>query len=95
MIFSMRNVPAFLIIFFVVQGVFFVGMYPLWEGSDEPVHFAYVQHIAENKKVPTILDHISQEVWFSVQKSSNPGANVHHWNDSLLLWNFIIGETLH
>ncbi len=60
--------PVLLIIFFVVQGIFFVGMYPLWEGSDEHVHFAYVQYIAENKKMPTVNDTISQEIGFSIKK---------------------------
>jgi len=59
--------PVFLIILFVVQGIFFVGMYPLWEGSDEHSHFAYVQHITENKKLPTENDSLSLGVYVCVR----------------------------
>ena len=58
-IISMKNLPSFLIIFFVVQGIIYSGMYPLWEGWDEPAHFGYVQHIAEKKTIPKLTDEIS------------------------------------
>ena len=67
-IFSMNKLPFFLIILFVIQGVIFAGMYPLWEGWDEPAHFAYVQHIAEKKTLPTLTDKISNEVAFTLDK---------------------------
>jgi len=41
-------------------------MFPLYEGWDEPAHLAYVQHIAERKDLPTINDHISNEIQYSM-----------------------------
>jgi len=61
-IFSIKKLPTLLIILFVVQGIIFSGMYPLWDGWDEPAHFAYVQHIAENNEFPTLDDKISNEI---------------------------------
>jgi len=66
--FSIKKVPSLLIIFFIIQGVIFSGMYPLWEGWDEPNHFAYVQHIAEKKTLPTQIDKISREISFTYDK---------------------------
>ena len=50
---SIKKLPFLLIILFIIQGAIFSGMYPLWEGVDEPAHFAYVQQIAEKKTLPT------------------------------------------
>ena len=47
---------------FVVQASFYSGMYPLWEGWDEPAHFAYIQHIAENQELPIEGDFMSNEI---------------------------------
>jgi len=66
------KVPALLIILFVVQGIIFSGMYPLWEGWDEHSHFAYVQYIAENKELPTVNDSVSQEILFSLSLAMSP-----------------------
>ena len=40
----------------------------MWEGFDEPAHFAYVQHIVENKELPTVNSTISNEVWYTMDK---------------------------
>lgn len=60
------KVPILLIILFSVQGVIFAGIFPLYEGWDEPAHLAYVQHIAERKELPDLNDQISNEVLLSM-----------------------------
>jgi len=91
-IISMKNVPFLLIFLFVIQGVIYSGMYPLWDGWDEPWHFAYVQHIVEKKELPTEGDKVSNEVVFTLDKLPlanldffpiEPGGKIHHdfWND--------------
>ncbi len=62
----MKKVPILLIILFSVQGVIYSGMFPLYEGWDEPAHLAYVQHVAERKDLPTLNDPISNEVQYSM-----------------------------
>jgi len=47
---------------FVVHGVLYAGMYPLWEGWDEPSHFAYLQHVVENNELPQYSDIMSNEI---------------------------------
>jgi len=59
---SLKNIPALLIILFVVHGVLYAGMYPLWEGWDEPSHFAYLQHVVENNELPQYSDIMSNEI---------------------------------
>jgi len=61
-IINSKTIPALLIIIFIVQGIIFSGMFPLWDGWDEPAHFAYVQHIAEKKELPSLDDKISNEI---------------------------------
>ena len=68
-IFSIKNVPALLIILFVVQGIIFSGMYPLWDPWDEPAHFAYIQHIVEAKTLPIFEDYLSNEMVFTFDKT--------------------------
>ena len=51
-IISIKNLPILLIILFVVQGIIYSGMYPLWDPWDEPPHFAYLQHMIEKKTLP-------------------------------------------
>ena len=61
-IINSKTIPALLIIIFIVQGIIFSGIFPLWDGWDEPAHFAYVQHIAEKKELPSLDDKISNEI---------------------------------
>jgi len=66
-----------LIILFVVQGIIFSGMYPLWEGYDEYAHFGYIQHIAEKKILPTYQDQLSNEIVYTFDKT--PMSNTLEW----------------
>jgi hypothetical protein len=36
----------------VIHGCLFISITPLWEGFDEPFHYAYIQHIAEQRALP-------------------------------------------
>jgi len=67
-IFSMEIIPPLLIILFVIQGMIYVGMNPLWEGWDEYAHFAYIQHLAEKKILPTDQDKLSNEIVYTFDK---------------------------
>jgi 4-amino-4-deoxy-L-arabinose transferase-like glycosyltransferase len=45
---------------FLIKGFLYASITPLWEGIDEPFHFAYIQSLAANKSLPvwgeTFLD---------------------------------------
>jgi hypothetical protein len=43
-----------IVLFFVtvVKNGILIGLVPLWQGPDEPVHFSYVQFLAEEKSIP-------------------------------------------
>jgi len=75
MIVSMKGIPTLLIILFVVQGIFYSGMYPLWDPADEAPHFAYIQHIVEEKVFPTFDDFMSNEIVSTFDKTPMPV----HW----------------
>jgi len=68
-IFSIKKLPILLIILFVVQGIIYSGMYPLWDPWDEPAHFAYIQHIVEAKTLPIFEDYLSNEIVFTFDKT--------------------------
>ncbi|MBZ5498657.1 MAG: hypothetical protein LAP85_19855 [Acidobacteriia bacterium] len=36
----------------ILQGLVFISTTPVWEGFDEPFHYAYIQHLAENGALP-------------------------------------------
>jgi len=78
-IFSIKNVPALLIILFVVQGIIFSGMYPLWDPWDEPSHFAYLQHMIEGKTLPTTEDYFSNEIVFTFDKTPMSYFLLENW----------------
>jgi len=40
---------------------------PMWEGYDEWAHFAFIQHIAEFRTLPSRTDLVSPEVQRSLQ----------------------------
>ena len=41
-----------LLLITVVKNWILVGLIPLWQGPDEPVHFSYIQFIAEENTIP-------------------------------------------
>ena len=52
---------------FLVRGCFYSLEQPMWEGYDEWAHFAYIQHLAEDRVIPSRTDPVSQEVQRSLQ----------------------------
>ncbi len=47
---------------FMVRGLFYANMVPMWEGFDEHVHFAYIQHISHKGTLPDDRVPISKEL---------------------------------
>jgi len=47
---------------FVLRGVFYCVALPLWEGYDEPYHFAAVQYVLESGHMPNSATPLSAEV---------------------------------
>jgi len=89
MIVLMKGIPALLIILFVVQGIINSGMYPLWDPADEAPHFAYMQHIVEEKSIPTFDDFLSNEIMFTFDKTPMPVHWIKIWfNDEFENFNF-------
>jgi len=78
-ILSIKNLPAILIIVFVVQGIIFVGLYPLWDPWDEPPHFAYLQHLIEKKTLPTTEDYLSNEIVYTFDKTPMSYFLLENW----------------
>jgi len=47
---------------FVIRGVFYSAILPIWEGYDEPFHFAYLQQLINYHKVPDTSTPFSTEL---------------------------------
>jgi 4-amino-4-deoxy-L-arabinose transferase-like glycosyltransferase len=47
---------------FVLRGIFYSAVLPVWEGYDEPFHFAYLQQLDTTKKIPRPDAPISHEL---------------------------------
>jgi hypothetical protein len=48
---------------FMLRGVFYCALFPIWEGYDEYSHFAFVQHVAANASLPVAArTRISKEI---------------------------------
>jgi hypothetical protein len=58
---------ALIWICFLVQALFYCVEQPIWEGLDEWAHFAYVQNICEQGRIPVPGDDTSIEVSRSLQ----------------------------
>ena len=59
-------IPA-IAVFGVLNGVLYCLLLPLWEGFDEPFHFAYVQTLSVRGEVPRLGEsRLSREVWESL-----------------------------
>lgn len=57
---------------FVVRGIFYCAMLPLWEGWDEYAHFAWLQHWIDKGSLPRRYDPISREIELSMQLAPLP-----------------------
>jgi 4-amino-4-deoxy-L-arabinose transferase-like glycosyltransferase len=47
---------------FMARGIFYAAMLPVWEGFDEHVHFAYIQHVVHRGALPEHGALVSREV---------------------------------
>ncbi len=84
---NFRCVLLLLWICFVVRGLFYCAMFPIWEGYDEPFHFAYLQQLIHNRALPRPATPISREVqqslhvlplpWIISQEQLPPPIRVH------------------
>jgi 4-amino-4-deoxy-L-arabinose transferase-like glycosyltransferase len=52
---------------FLCKGVFYAGLIPIWEGYDEWVHFAFIQHVAVHNELPLPDTRISLELERSLE----------------------------
>lgn len=62
---------------FLIRGIFYVSAIPAWEGFDEYSHFAYVQHLAEFRRLPEKHDSIPREIAHSLQLLPAPRLLTH------------------
>jgi len=67
-----RAVLAFLILLFLLRGLFYCLALPLWEGFDEPYQFAAVQYVAYTWHMPTLTTPVSHEVAASLYLAPAP-----------------------
>jgi 4-amino-4-deoxy-L-arabinose transferase-like glycosyltransferase len=51
---------------FLARGCFYSALLPLWEGYDEPFHFAFVQYVVAHRSLPVGTDPVSREVQASL-----------------------------
>ena len=54
--------PVLLWSIFLVRGFFYAAILPIWEGYDEPFHFAYIQYLVSTHTTPTLATHVSRQV---------------------------------
>ncbi len=60
-------IGAALIAFGVLNAVLYAALLPLWEGFDEPFHYAYVEQLSEHREFPELgRTPLSGEVWTSL-----------------------------
>jgi Dolichyl-phosphate-mannose-protein mannosyltransferase len=47
---------------FLARGCFYSALLPIWEGYDEPSHFAFIQHVTVHRDLPVATTPVSREV---------------------------------
>ena len=57
---------------FMLRGLFYSVLFPLWEGYDEYAHFAFIQHLVTAGTLPTAATPISKEVEESLKLAPLP-----------------------
>ena len=63
----MPDVRRLLLAFAALNAILYSLLLPLWEGFDEPFHFAYVQQLANGQGLPDARTaRLSREVWQSI-----------------------------
>src|SRR3974390_3145189 len=64
-----RRVRRFLLLVwfvFVARGCFYSAALPLWEGYDEPFHFAFIQYFETHHGLPLPTNRVSREIQASL-----------------------------
>ena len=61
-----KRLLLFLWVAFVMRGLWYSAAMPVWEGYDEPYHFAYLQQLAAGKGLPVGAAVVSLEVQHSL-----------------------------
>ncbi len=56
------RIIALLWICFLLRGIFYCFLFPLWEGYDEYTHFAFVQDLSQGRSLPLATSPVSREV---------------------------------
>lgn len=51
---------------FLARGCFYSALLPVWEGYDEPYHFAFVQYVVAHRSLPVRSDPVSRDVQVSL-----------------------------
>jgi hypothetical protein len=52
----------------LLNATLYSGLLPLWDGYDEPFHYANVQHVRERRQFPRLGEtRLSEEVWSSLE----------------------------
>ena len=59
---STKGALIILWLVFVLRGLFYAAILPVWEGYDEPYHFASLQYIVANGTTQSLQTRISREV---------------------------------
>ncbi len=75
--FQLQNNRLLLLIWicFLLRGIFYSVLFPLWEGYDEYPHFAFVQYMAAHHTLPAAnVTPISREVQASLELTPLPWA---------------------
>lgn len=67
-----RVILAFLILLFLLRGLFYCLALPLWEGFDEPYQFAAIQYVGTAGHMPTPTTPISRQVAASLYLTPAP-----------------------
>src|ERR1051326_1025998 len=61
-----RNLRLAVLLFGAINAVLYAGLTPLWEGFDEPFHYAYLQQIWKTRSLPVQKRTcLPEEVWQS------------------------------
>src|SRR5690348_12444860 len=60
------KVAVFFCLTFLVLGMIWSTVLPIWEGFDEPAHYAFIQYFSENGKLPVYGEStFSKEIFFT------------------------------
>src|SRR5882724_10953131 len=75
---------AWLLVYGALNAVLYAGLLPLWEGFDEPFHYAYVEQLWRNRSLPRLGQAtLTAEIWDSLALA--PGSYLVHRNIPIVI----------